>query len=646
MLVKKRSREMRRFAVMLGMIVGLSSCSRLDVTDGVAVQHELTAEEESLKVLSRELAPAAKAAVEVMVATQGEVRELREKVLRFQEEFRPKWEALDAPVKQSQQKLEDAKAVLASELAVVRVPRLNERGGEVWCGSDGCGGATCSTRCAPSEVCFDDLCTCIPVCDGKVCGSDGCGGYCGTNNGKCANGLVCQENGTCAAMEYESVACTPSCYLKGSPQQAATQRAKPMRDFSPYSATAKAVVPASSEELDAWIKGLDGQRASVDAQVAELASLGAALEDAKKARDESKSAVAAATAADKQAQARAVAAKAKPNEFSDAVTAKSELDAAAANLKTNEATVADLTVKLAQSKSQSEVLAKALVRIKAEISRLTQALAAVKDAESKVSSAKAALEAAQAARDTAREELLKGDGATLAKLVADLTLATQSVLTADDIAYLGCSDDGECSVASLARADACRAKTTAAHCPSASGPSGLSARLNAAAVRRKKVATALLAAPETKTAREALDAALKVALIHMTALEPLGNSAAGDSEVVQALTRAASSRTTSGALTKPAVKSLEEALSALSESSFKAKVKAVIAAATAVPSSDELEHEVAALERLAVLVESVATAHANRAALLARAGGIRGLATESVGASAKVVPGSASKSVQ
>ncbi|MBT9554954.1 MAG: hypothetical protein IV100_02945 [Myxococcales bacterium] len=43
------------------------------------------------------------------------------------------------------------------------------------------------------ETCEGELCTCVPMCAGKVCGDDGCGGTCGSG---CSGGQLCQD-GAC-----------------------------------------------------------------------------------------------------------------------------------------------------------------------------------------------------------------------------------------------------------------------------------------------------------------------------------------------------------------------------------------------------------------------------------------------------------------
>ncbi len=91
------------------------------------------------------------------------------------------------------------------------------------CGPDGCGG-TCG-KCHQGDVCLDDGTCCHPDCTGRECGDDGCGGTCGyciggqetCEAGKCVNQYGClaiPEPG-CPDCACEQCVCKkdPSCCM-------------------------------------------------------------------------------------------------------------------------------------------------------------------------------------------------------------------------------------------------------------------------------------------------------------------------------------------------------------------------------------------------------------------------------------------------
>jgi hypothetical protein len=623
---------MQRAFWVVAVAVGLGACAGPGTPEGVVIQQELTAQEQSLQSLSGQLAAAVQEASKVRVSTPAEVRALREKMSEFQAKLRPKWDALDAPVKKAEAEREAAESGLKSILSLARIPVTNEQRVTAWCGDDGCGGNSCAARCLASEICYEQRCRCVPICDGKSCGMDGCGGFCGINDGKCEDDQVCQADGTCVAREYYDVACQPSCFQNGRAVQQSGRTARQVQDFSPtlYQLGTPAVTPGSAEQLESWVKALDAQRAGVEAQVAELGQLPGALEDSKKAADASKAAVARAVAEEKAALVKAAAAKAKPADFPEAVKATEERTAANAKLKTDEQAVAELTAKVAQSKAQSDVLGKAEARIKAELGRLVPVLRAAKEAADKVREAKAAVDAAVAARAIAREEVLKGEGADLEKIVAEIESAMQAVLSTEDLALLDCNEVG-CSIASVARGDLCRAKVPAPNCLGGGGAAALVSRLEKAAAQRKAAVTTMLAAPETKAARDTLSTALKVALAHVAALEPVDGG--GESRIAELLGRATASRDAVGAISAESLEELE-AVHLPRSDSLQAKVNSVIMAAKAVPQPAPLERDVALLAHVAVLVEAVTAAHANRTKLLGRSAGMQGLIVNGIPASA------------
>jgi hypothetical protein len=69
------------------------------------------------------------------------------------------------------------------------------------CGLNDCGDPCGSLNgvCGTGEICEENICVCQPSCDGKTCGSDGCGGSCGscTQDKECQSGNCVSYNGLC-----------------------------------------------------------------------------------------------------------------------------------------------------------------------------------------------------------------------------------------------------------------------------------------------------------------------------------------------------------------------------------------------------------------------------------------------------------------
>jgi len=76
------------------------------------------------------------------------------------------------------------------------------------CGPDGCDGVCGSLQgqCEPGWVCNDGVCQCVPDCTNRVCGSDGCGGTCPSGCDQYGEPYECIE-GTSKSV----CACVPDC---------------------------------------------------------------------------------------------------------------------------------------------------------------------------------------------------------------------------------------------------------------------------------------------------------------------------------------------------------------------------------------------------------------------------------------------------
>ena len=59
----------------------------------------------------------------------------------------------------------------------------------------------CDPVCVTPEICQDGQCVCVDDCESRVCGPapNGCG-VCGSLNGNCPTGMVCDSSGICQAI--------------------------------------------------------------------------------------------------------------------------------------------------------------------------------------------------------------------------------------------------------------------------------------------------------------------------------------------------------------------------------------------------------------------------------------------------------------
>ena len=292
-----------------------------------------------------------------------------------------------------------------------RSRRVTANARRMWCGGDGCSG-TCTTRCAVEDICFGELCRCVPQCAGKQCGGDGCGGVCGDHAGGCETGNVCDSTSRCVKRRMLSRACEPSCDRGGQPKREALTLADPkQRDHTPnkHIHQQPRATFGKLAELDAYVDALNGRAVALANNVqqhaaltAKIAALQAELKAAKASQAEAKAAAAA-----KLAATAAIPAADPPDPR--LAPAKLELKAAvdaetAATAKVGELT-GTLTAAQKQHKRddpQMQRLARAKARFEAEMARAADYAKRWKAASEAVAIAQTVRNAAVAALDAAR----------------------------------------------------------------------------------------------------------------------------------------------------------------------------------------------------------------------------------------------------
>jgi hypothetical protein len=606
--------------VPLLLVTGCSSGGRAEGTPAVEqVEKALAAQERELGGLSERLAQAWAEVRRLPEAPAGAHADLEARLSKFRADFAGKWEALDAPVTAAEQALATANGRLAEGLGTVRIHDTNERMARAWCGGDGCGG-TCGARCAPSEVCFEGTCACVPQCDGKQCGLDGCGGFCGSNGGNCGDNQACGTDGKCTPLREQEVACAPSCDLQGKPLNAGGRRL--VREGVQFAAWQVRLGGSAVEEagrLAAWLKALEGREAALAQQVKEYEALQGKAAEALTARDAAQAKAIEAVAAQKAAVAAARAAKLKPAEAPDVAKANEALAQSMQALKTAAAALAQVNADLLRGRAQGEAWTKARERLKAEIRRLGAVSQQAGTLQAAVDSATKALDEAVAERARARTALLDAARPEAEGLERAWVAAGQGMLRPGDEAWAGCGGD-DCAVASLPRAVACRADRTGAGCADDAAVKELLSRLKAAASRRAEQKAARLGAEGTAQARAKLDRALSSAIQVLLALE------GPEAKRTAVLRAVATERTPEGGLSAGAARALKELADGLGAGGHPAAphLAEALAAAGEVPSVSGLEAERQALLGLAGTLERVLEGQRTWAHLAERLGALRG----------------------